>query len=359
MLKKFIDTVDINDWEIHTDDGWKDIKRIGKTIPYKIYEIHTINHSLKCADNHIVFRDNFSEVYVKDLKLGDLILTNDGAEEIKSVIIYDDYINMYDIEVDSDEHRYYTSGILSHNSIWLSNLAINGVRNGYNVALITLEMSDKKFLKRVGSNLLNVTMDSYNEWSKDVLQIKKAIKKIKKQDELTLKLPGHLYIKEYPTSAAGVPEIESYLKKMEEIKGIKFKLIVIDYINIMQNWRNPSSDNTYMKIKQIAEDVRAMAIRNNWTILSATQIGRDSFKSNDLHMEDISESVGLIATVDSLFGIIQDRMDAKNKEYQLKAIALRDAEGIGEIKRFKIDYNYMRIWEDFTDSTMDITNLMD
>ena len=47
--------------------------------------------------------------------------------------------------------------------------------------------------------------------------------------------------------------------------------MIIDYINIMKNWRNPNSENTYMKIKQIAEDLRAAAQRNDWSIVTATQ----------------------------------------------------------------------------------------
>jgi hypothetical protein len=30
----------------------------------------------------------------------------------------------------------------------------------------------------------------------------------------------------------------------------------VDYINIMKNWKNPDSENTYLKIKQIAEDLQ-------------------------------------------------------------------------------------------------------
>jgi hypothetical protein len=32
----------------------------------------------------------------------------------------------------------------------------------------------------------------------------------------------------------------------------------------MKNWRNPNTENSYSKIKQLAEDLRAMATRNNW-----------------------------------------------------------------------------------------------
>ena len=42
----------------------------------------------------------------------------------------------------------------------------------------------------------------------------------------------------------------------------------------MKNWRNPNTENTYMKIKQIAEDLRAMAQRLEIVIVSATQLSR-------------------------------------------------------------------------------------
>jgi archaellum biogenesis ATPase FlaH len=64
------------------------------------------------------------------------------------------------------------------------------------------------------------------------------------------------------------PEIEMYLRELELTKGIKLKVIVIDYINILANYRNPNTENTYMKIKQIAEDLRAMAVRNDWVVIT-------------------------------------------------------------------------------------------
>ena len=37
-------------------------------------------------------------------------------------------------------------------------------------------------------------------------------------------------------------------------------MVYIDYLNLMKNWRNPNSENTYLKVKQLAEDVKAVAI---------------------------------------------------------------------------------------------------
>jgi hypothetical protein len=46
-------------------------------------------------------------------------------------------------------------------SLWLGNLAIQAVRSGHNVAIISLEMSDRKYIKRIGANLLGIPVKEY------------------------------------------------------------------------------------------------------------------------------------------------------------------------------------------------------
>ena len=116
--RKFIDTIDTNEWEVETEDGWQDIHSVSKTIEYEVWELHTANNlSLKCADNHIVFTDTMDQVFVKDLVVGQSIITKFGTSTVKSVTNLGVSDNMYDISVDSKEHSYYTNGILSHNSM--------------------------------------------------------------------------------------------------------------------------------------------------------------------------------------------------------------------------------------------------
>jgi intein/homing endonuclease len=268
MEKKFIDVIDTNEWEIETDSGWQPMSRIGKTVPYFIWEIKTKSFFLECADFHIVFLENLKEIYVKDLKPGDILFTENGPEELISVYNTGIEKNMYDIEIDNDDHRYFTSGILSHNTLWLGNLGAQAVKTGNNVAILSLEMTDRKYVKRVGANILGIPISEYSDSSNDDQLIKRKLSSVTYDN---LKVPGHLLIKEFPTSQASVNDIERYLRKVEEMRGIKFKVIIVDYINIMKNWRNPNSENTYMKIKQIAEDLRGMAMTNNWSIITATQ----------------------------------------------------------------------------------------
>lgn len=228
-------------------------------------------------------------------------------------------------------------------TLWLGNIAAQAIKSSNNVAVITLELSDRKYLKRIGSNLLDIKIGDYNNASEDSEFLKKKMRNLAFDNMAT---PGQLYIKEFGTSQASVLDIEKWLRKVEEVKGIKFKIVIIDYINIMKNYRNPNTENTYMKIKQIAEDLRAMGQRNHWAIVTATQTKQSEFDTTDLSMNSASESSGLVATVDGMFGIIQDPLMYTNNEYKLKVLANRDEGYKNAYRKFNVDYTYMRITED-------------
>tara|TARA_R110000772_G_scaffold65007_4_gene145157 strand:- start:1224 stop:2540 length:1317 start_codon:yes stop_codon:yes gene_type:complete len=226
-------------------------------------------------------------------------------------------------------------------SIFLANDAATAVKMGQNTAVITAEMAAHKFVKRIGSNLLTINIDEYGEKAKNKDHIKRRLETV--GDGFTP--PGQLFVKQFPTSQATVLDIESYLKQIEEEKKIKMNVVVIDYINILANYRNQNTENTYMKIKQIAEDLRAMGVRNNWLIITATQITRSGYNASDISMSDVAESAGLSHTADVMLGIIQDDLMRSENEYWLKVLKIRDGEGKGTKCRLQINYNYMRLTE--------------
>lgn len=232
-------------------------------------------------------------------------------------------------------------------SIYLANDAANFVKMGTNTAVITAEMSAPKFMKRIGSNLLGIDISDYEEKSKNADLIKRKLETV--GDGFTP--PGQLFVKQFPTSQATVPDIEAYLKQIEEERKIKLGAVVIDYINILSNFRNPNSENTYLKIKQIAEDLRAMGVRNGWLIVTATQITRNGYNSSDITMTDVAESAGLSHTADIMLGIIQDDIMRASYEYWLKILKIRDGEGRGSKCKLGINYSYMRLTE-----TDEVTN---
>jgi hypothetical protein len=109
-----------------------------------------------------------------------------------------------------------------------------------------------------------------------------------------------------------------------------------------------------MKIKQIAEDLRAMAVRNEWVVISATQINRQGFDASEISMSHIAESAGLGHTSDIIYAIIQDSNMMMNQEYFLKLLKVRNGSGKNSRCLYRIDYNHMRLTE--TDTVINTTN---
>lgn len=118
VIRKFTKSWNLEDLEIWTDSGWQDIVSLNETIPYLKYYIRTsAGKELECADDHIVFDENLNEIFVKDLQVGSKITTEDGNEEIIEIVNTGIEEQMYDFVLsDSSDHRYYTNGILSHNT---------------------------------------------------------------------------------------------------------------------------------------------------------------------------------------------------------------------------------------------------
>ena len=99
-----------------TPEGLIPILQVFKTIPYTEYELKLHNNmSLICADEHIVSILR-GDIQVQNLIDGDVLNTIHGPQRICSLKKTTNVSNMYDLELDSDYHYYFTNGILSHNT---------------------------------------------------------------------------------------------------------------------------------------------------------------------------------------------------------------------------------------------------
>ena len=360
--RKFVEiNNDYDDWQIETDKGWSDISCVGKTIEYEMWEVITESgKKLMCADNHIVFDDSFSEIFVKDLNKDtrpDKIWVQDvngqlRLELVVSVKNLGYFENMYDVQVSDTNHRYFTNGILSHNSIVLCNDAAEFVRRGKNTIFITCEMSPEKVARRISANLFDITLDEYDTLVESTEKVKKKLKNLSAMSMLPL---GKVFIKEFPTGQCTVMDVERYVKEIEEQYKIKIDVVVIDYINIMCNYRNPNSENTYLKIKALAEDLRGLAVKYDFIVDTASQIGRSALDCSDIALTDVSESMGLAHTCDSIIGIIQteemrigeldDETGKTMPYYWFKVLKIREGEGKDTKFRVNIIYNKMKLIE--------------
>lgn len=115
--EKLIHSFSLKGIKVETDTGFKSVSHIHMTKKFVLYKILLENgFSLECADTHILFNENMEEIFVKDLSVGDFIQTKQGIKKIIKKEKLNNKICMCDITVDDDNHRYYTNGILSHNT---------------------------------------------------------------------------------------------------------------------------------------------------------------------------------------------------------------------------------------------------
>ena len=147
-------------------------------------------------------------------------------------------------------------------SIVLGNIATNMVLEGKNVLLISLEMSEFMYAKRISAQMTQIPHGDLKTFT---TELKEQVRHIEKN------LSSKLVIKEYPPKTVTVRQIDSYITKLKH-KGFQPDIIVIDYINLIQPMTKGL--NSYESIKEIAEQLRAMAFKYNLPVVSATQLSR-------------------------------------------------------------------------------------
>jgi replicative DNA helicase len=235
-------------------------------------------------------------------------------------------------------------------SLWMGNIAVHAANAGKNVVYVSLEMSQKKVMKRLGAARLRININEYDEKSKDMNFIKQRIQQLHSNgasgDAFGDVKVGKIFVKEFPTGTATVHDVDDYIKQLIEKKGIKPDMIIIDYLTIMNPGVGNKNGTLYTNGKALAEGVRALGQKYDAAVISAVQIAKDAFGENDLMAKDISESKAILETADLMFGIIRTEAMKKAKKYVLKLLKIRDGEFRWLKTGFDLNVNYLTIEND-------------
>ena len=338
--KKFINTIEINNYEILTPNGWINIEGIGKTIKFNEIIIKTFNDKqLICADKHILYKCinidfytskcDLQETLTENLLVGDFIMTNNGPDMILEITKSNKMSHMYDLQISEGSNKqYYTNNILSHNSLWMQNLAVKSADLGNNILYITLEMSEKKVLKRLGSMRLKIPVNDYDVVSLDKEFIKDRISRLKNNSESDLfeKKVGKIIVKFWPAGTTTINDFDNFIQKFYEKRGMKFQLVIVDYITLIAPIKGLGSDNLYIKGKQLAEGLRALAAKYNFPLLSAIQVSKDAWDASDITLSNIPESKAIAETCDTFFAIIRNEEMKRQNKFRFKLLKQRDGD---------------------------------
>lgn len=361
LYDKFIEAYEVNNMQVSTPNGWVDIEGIGKTIEFDEWEIYTSGGKhLICADKHLLYRCddiNFyskkcdlTEIYCQDLELGDFIMTKDGPEMIMDIFKNGKKSHMYDLQLSEGSNKqYYTNDILSHNSLWMQNFAVRSADLGYNVLYVTLEMSERKVMKRLGAMRLKIPINDYDKASKDSDFIKKRIASLKKQgggDDLFDKKIGKIITKFWAAGTATVDDFDNYLQALKEKKDLKIDLIVVDYITLIAPVRGIGADNLYTKGKQLAEGLRALGAKYLCPVITGVQVAKDAWNSSDITLESVPESKAIAETADTFFAIIRTEEMKRQNLYRFKLLKQRDGDFLKSQIKLNLNSTYLTLEDD-------------
>lgn len=222
--RKFVDSISLNDeWEIESDEGWIPVTHIHKTVEYDEWIIKTGDDELICADTHILFDENLNEIFAKDLVPNvSYVMMRQGPTLVESVTRTDKKSNMFDITVDSENHRFYSGNFLSHNTTTAAGYMLWAVlfQENYSIAIL----ANKGILAQDILSRIQYAYEYLPVW------LQQGIITWNKR---SLELENGSKIAAYGTSASGV-------------RGGSYNLIFLDeFAFVPQNMANEFFTSTY------------------------------------------------------------------------------------------------------------------
>lgn len=361
LYDKFIEAYRVEDFEVLTPNGYVNIEGVGKTIEYNEWFLVTSgDKDIICADKHILYvceniefdkkKCDITEKFCIDCKVGDWIMTKDGPEEIIIMTETGRKSNMYDLQIsDGSNKQYYTNNILSHNSLWMQNFAVRSADLGHNVLYITLEMSERKVMKRLGSMRLKIPINDYDKISNDRDYIKKRIESIynsQTNGDIFNKKIGKIYTKFFPSGAVTINTIDNYIENLIDKKDLKLNLIIVDYLTLIAPVKGIGADSLFTKGKHLAEGLRGLAHKYSCPFITGVQITKDSWNSTDITLDSVPESKAIADTSDTFFAIIRTEEMKRNGIYRFKLLKQRDGDFLKSQIRLDLNTKFLTLEND-------------
>ena len=215
-------------------------------------------------------------------------------------------------------------------SIFLGNVASNMASRGLTTVLISLEMPEMMYAKRISSHVSKIPIKDIQQQIGSLESYFKEVSESRKRK---------LIIKEFPPKAITVAGVKAYLESLVKA-GIKPEVLVIDYLGLL---KASSGDNSYEQGKAAAEELRALSYYFNIPIVSAIQTNREGMETPSL--DTVSESLGVAFTADVVWAIYQEEGDQELGIIKLSGIKNRVGPKFGATA-MRIDYNTLSLSEE-------------
>lgn len=254
---------------VDSPDGWVKVIDCVKKFKESMYKIFFDNTTIDASHDHLFQRIDGEWIYARDIKLDEQFISKDGISKANYIVPYDEMIDVYDLSVDHENHRYYTDGICSHNtgkSLFLQNHGVNYWKEGKNVLQITLELHPELVARRMDSMLLGLsTKELYSSLDNVAAQI--AIEKKRSSTK------GEMRVKAMP-SGSTTSEIKNLVKMYMNDTGQKVDILIVDYLDLVNPAGSYKIGDTFNKDKLVSEELRNIGQELGPVVITASQLNR-------------------------------------------------------------------------------------
>lgn len=167
----------------------------------------------------------------------------------------------------------------------LSKIGAHTVKLGFNVAVFTLELSERYTGNRYDTLLTNIP-------SKQLHLNKEVVKKIVSE------VPGKLMIKYVPARMCSVATIRATLSQMKK-HGFVPDLLLIDYPDLMRSMEKASAKHE--ELGYIYEEIRGLGGELDISIWGVSQTQRSALQDDLIDGDRVAGAYAKVHTLDALF----------------------------------------------------------
>lgn len=223
-------------------------------------------------------------------------------------------------------------------SVFLSNLAVNFLKQNLSVVVISLEMSQDVYATRFDAHISSKNINRLKE--NETAAVEK-IKTFYKEHP-----NANLIIKEWPPRSIKTHDIDAYLERLKNA-GKKFDVVIVDYLNLVLP--NHRTESMYKDGLSTSEELRALSYKYKVPVISAVQSNSEGMANESIDMQHVSESRGIVHTADFLSALYQREEDRENGIICMRILKNRLGGRVGKLSSFKLDPDTLVV----TDITFD------
>lgn len=211
-------------------------------------------------------------------------------------------------------------------SVFLSNFAVNCLKQNLSVVVISLEMSEDVYNCRFDAHIshtdVNKLKDNETTARERILSFYNEHPK------------SRLYVKEYPPRSIRSQDIQNYLENLQNA-GKRFDVVIIDYLNLVLP--NHRSDSMYKDGQAVSEELRGLSYIFKCPFISAVQSNSEGMNSESIDMQNVAESRGIVHTADFLAALYQKEDDRENGIINMRVLKNRLGGRVGKISNFRLN----------------------